>query len=155
MADAADGTKSNWHRQRAEQRAAEAASRPAGGRSTPKATRKSADRWATLNEFVDVIAPAITKTEAVVWLLLFRHAKGGVVETSERAVATALQLKKFSAGRAIRGLVAKGLVWPIHRSATKAVGSKYGLHPHPSKCLGGILGAINGDGRNRAHDVPG
>ena len=151
-----------FHERRAAQRAeeeaerqriaAEASGRPVGGRSPTKASRKSADRWGTLNEFVDVIAPAITKTEAFVWLLLFRHAKGGVVETSERRIATALQIQRTSAGRALRGLVNCGLVWVIYRSTAKGLPSKYGIHPQPSKCLEKAWGRSDG---NRAHDAPG
>ena len=152
MADAPDGRNSNWQRARAAQRAAEAASSPPAARPTRKSTRKSPDRWATLNEFVDVIAPAITKTEAVVWLLLFRHAKGGVVETSERRISTALQIQRTSAGRALRALVTCGLVWVIYRSTAKGAPSKYGIHPQPSKCLEKAWQRADG---NRSHDAPG
>ncbi len=117
-----------------------------------KTTPPIAGRWSTLNEFVDVISPVITKTESLVWVLLFRHARGAVVETSERQIATALQLKKFSAGRALRGLVSAGLIWPIHKSNTKAASSKYGIHPKPSECLARIMDGAKKT--NRSEQAP-
>jgi predicted transcriptional regulator len=115
-------------------------------------TTASSTRWQTLNQFVDVVAPAITKTEVLVWMLLFRHATNGTVETSERRIATALQLTKTSAGRALRGLTAAGLVWPIYRSTTKAASSKYGVHPNPAVCMASSDRKV---ASNRAHDAPG
>lgn len=140
-----------WQRDRAAQLAAKASSRPAAGRSAGRPARKSPDRWATLNEFVDVIAPAITKTESLVWLLLFRNARHGVVETSERTIASALQIQRTSAGRALRGLVECGLVWSIYKSIAKGVPSKYGLHPNPGQCLDRAWQRSD----NRAHHAPG
>lgn len=140
-----------WAEERAAQRAAEAASRPVDARSARKANRKSPDRWATLNEFVDVIAPAITKTESLVWLLLFRHAKGGVAETSQRTIATALQIQRTSAARALAGLVDCGLVWPVYKSSSRGAPSKYGIHPQPAQCLERAWQRAE----NRSHDVAG
>jgi len=118
-------------------------------RETP--TEASKNRWQTLNQFVDLVAPVIAKNEVLVWLLLFRHSRNGTVETSERRIAAALRLTRTSAGRALRGLTAGGFVWPIYRSTSKGACSKYGLHPNPAAC---IARNAERNPRNRAHDAP-
>ncbi len=99
------------------------------------------DRWATLNSFVDLIAPRLTLAERAVWLVMFRHARGGICETSERGIATQAGIDKASAGRAIRRLVELRLVWPMFKSSSKDKFSRYGVHPRPDACLPGVLAA--------------
>jgi hypothetical protein len=74
-----------------------------------KPPRHSGDRWAALNTFVDVIAPRLTLVERAVWLVMFRYARNGVCDTSERAIATQARIDKASrpwpksASHAVRG----------------------------------------------------
>ncbi len=147
--------KGTWEEGRRRMKAEKAPCVPQEAKTKPKGSARTANnvtRWATLNQFVDLVAPVIAKNEVLVWLLLFRHSRNGTVETSERRIASALRLTRTSAGRALRGLTAAGLVWPIYRSTTKAAASKYGLHANPAACIAKHAERI---ARNRAHDAPG
>lgn len=113
---------------------------PAKGDSPRRRDKSRAgDRWATLNAFVDVIAPRLTLAERAVWLVMFRHARDGVVQTSERQLATAARIDKATAGRALRQLVELRLAWPVMKSRSKESTSRYGLHPRPSACLSAVV----------------
>ena len=117
MADTADGTNSNWHRQRAEQRAAEAASRPAGGRSPAKAARKSADRWGTFNGWVDATAGELSRAELLCWLVLFRDVRNGVARTGMTDIARRAKLTRRGVVKAISGLKEKRLIEVVTRGS--------------------------------------
>lgn len=107
--------------------------------NAPAATRRSGDRWAAFNSFMDVIAPRLTLAERAVWLVMFRHARDGVVQTSERQLATAARIDKATAGRALRQLVELGLAWPVMKSRSKECTSRYGIHPRPSTRLSAAI----------------
>ena len=109
------------------------------------------DRWATLNTFVDVIAPRLTLVERAVWLVMFRYARNGICETSERSIATQARIDKASAGKALRRLVELGLAWPVFKSSTKGASSRYGLHPRPASCLPAVMAADDAR-RKQAHE---
>jgi len=97
------------------------------------------DRWQALNQFVDLIAPRLSLAERAVWLVLYRHARDGVVDVSSRGLATAARVNKATASRALRTFEAVGIVWPIWKSTDRSKGSQYGLHPRPSECLAKVL----------------
>ena len=113
--------------------------------------RGQGDRWATLNTFVDVIAPRLTLVERAVWLVMFRYARNGICETSERSIATQARIDKASAGKALRRLVELGLAWPVFKSSTKGASSRYGLHPRPASCLSAVVAADDAR-RKEAHE---
>lgn len=98
------------------------------------AARKG-DRWITFNAFMDVIAPRLRLAERMVWLVMFRHARGGVCETTVRMLATAAGVSRSTAEAALQRLVTSGLVWAIWKSRDKGKASKYGIHAHPDRCL--------------------
>lgn len=108
--------------------------RPAAA-SKPRRRGDHGGRWLTLNQFVDVIAPHLSLAERAVWLVMFRLARGGVCETTERRLAVACRINKKTAGRALRELVQLRLVWPIHLSVSREAASKYGMHPAPADRL--------------------
>jgi hypothetical protein len=70
---------------------------------------------------------------------MFRYARGGVCNTSERAIATQAGIDKATAGKALRSLVALGLVWPVFKSTSKGTSSRYGIHPRPDTCLPAVM----------------
>lgn len=96
-------------------------------------------RWQTLNEFVDVIGPELTLAEREVWHVMFRHARGGVVETTARRLATACRIDKATVVRAHARLEAIGLIRTIWRSTDRSRASKYALNPSPAACLPKLL----------------
>lgn len=111
-------------------------------RSSPKVKAKHHDkggRWQTFNQFVDVISPHLSLAERAVWLVLFRVARNGVCETSERRLAAACRIEKKTAGGALRQLVALRLAWPVYLSTNKEKASKYGLNPVPADRLAEVL----------------
>ncbi len=124
----------------------EASTRPgddsqAAANAEPQPKPRNGDRWASLNSFVDVIAPRLTLPERAVWLVMFRYTRGGICETSERLIATQANIDKATAGRALRQLVRLGLVWPVFKSASKGTPSRYGVHPRPDKRLAAAIEA--------------
>jgi hypothetical protein len=125
------------------------AGQPTASASDKPQPRKG-DRWATLNTFVDVIAPRLTLAERAVWLVMFRYSRSGVCDTSERAIATQAAIDKASAGRALRRLVELRLVWPVFKSNRKGTSSRYGIHPRPAACLPAAIAADDAR-RHAAH----
>lgn len=115
------------------------ADKPATAGEHQQPAARKGDRWATFNAFMDLIAPRLTLAERAVWLVMFRHARNGVVQASERQLSTAANIDKVTAGRALRRLVELRLVWPVFKSTNKGSASRYGLHPHPDSCLAGVM----------------
>lgn len=107
--------------------------------TAPQPQPRKGDRWATFNTFMDLIAPRLTLAERAVWLVMFRHARNGMVQASERQLSTAANIDKVTAGRALRRLVQLRLVWPVFKSTNKGSASRYGLHPQPDSCLAGVM----------------
>lgn len=115
-----------------------------------KASRGSVARWVTFNTFVDVIAPRLSLPERSVWLVMFRHSRSGVCDTSERRLSEQVRIDKATAGRALRLLVGLGLVWPVFKSSSKGEASRYGLQPRPEACLAAVM-AMDERRRNEGH----
>jgi hypothetical protein len=110
------------------------AGQPTASASDKPQPRKG-DRWATLNTFVDVIAPRLTLAERAVWLVMFRHARDGKCETTVRMLANGAAVSRSTAEIALRRLEACGLVSVIWKSKDKARASKYGINGQPHVCL--------------------
>ena len=117
MADAPDGRNSNWQRASAAQRAAEAASRPADARSAQKSTRKSPDRWATFNGWVDATAGELSRAELLCWLVLFRDVRNGVARTGMTDIARRAKLTRRGVVKAISALKEKRLIEVVTRGS--------------------------------------
>jgi hypothetical protein len=115
---------------RARQRCATAAPpRPA-----PAKDKGGGDRWHTYNEFVDHVAPLLSLADRAVWHVMFRHARHGVCETTERQLAEGAGVSCSTVAAALKRLRDAGLVWPIWLSKSKGTGSKWGIHARPRKC---------------------
>lgn len=122
----------------------EASTRPgddsqAAANAEPQPKPRNGDRWATYNAFIDMIAPRLTLAERAVWHVMFRYARNGICETSERSIAIQANIDKATAGRALRQLVRLQLVWPLFKSASKGTPSRYGVHPQPHKRLSATI----------------
>jgi len=129
---------------------------PGGNRPRGRSAgnRPLGERWATYNQFIDVIAPRLTLAERAVWHVMFRHTRGGTCQTSERAIAEQAGIDKATAGRALRQLVRLRLVWAVFKSTSKGSPSLYGMHPQPAKCLPATLAMHDkrcGEARDRRH----
>lgn len=117
-----------------------AADKAATADTAPQPAFRKGGRWITFNTFMDVIAPRLTLAERAVWLVMFRHARGGVCETTVRMLATAAAVSRSTAEAALRRLVASELVWAIWKSPDKSRASKYGIHGSPAACLHRLTG---------------
>jgi DNA-binding transcriptional ArsR family regulator len=116
-----------------------AADRAAAPASTSRRKPPKGDRWQTLNQFVDVIAPRLTLAERAVWLVAFRHARGGIAELTVRTLAKAAGVSRSTAEASLMRLTEAGLVWIVFRSKDRTRGSRFGIHPSPGDCLGKVL----------------
>ena len=96
-------------------------------------------RWQTFNAFMDVIAPRLTLAERTVWIVMFRHARNGTCDISERAIAKQANIDKATAGKALRQLVALRLVWVVFKSTSKEKSSRYGMQPNPADRLAAVI----------------
>lgn len=115
-----------------------AAAKPATTADPHQPATRKGDRWATFNAFMDVIAPRLTLAERAVWLLMFRHARGGTCETSVRMLAAGAAIGRATAERALRQLSEYGLVRAVWKSRDKSRASKYAVHPQPDRCIGNL-----------------
>ena len=116
-----------------------AASPAAQNQKATTPTDGKRQRWQTFNAFMDNIAPRLTLAERTVWVVMFRHARNGTCDTSERAIATQASIDKATAGKALRQLVALELVWVVFKSTHKESLSRYGVHPSPADRLTAVI----------------
>jgi len=82
---------------------------------TQTATKISSDRFETLNRFVDVTMRDLKPAEKVVWFVLFRDVRDGVVTVSQSDIARRSGIRQASVSTAIKGLLARGLVKIIRK----------------------------------------
>jgi hypothetical protein len=74
----------------------------AGRNGKPKQRkRKTADRFAVLNAFIDLTAGELTRSEIMVWLVLYRDTRNGVAKTSQADIARRAGINVRTARRAI------------------------------------------------------
>ena len=75
-----------------------------------KRTAQSGDRFQTLNAFVDVTMRDLTPSERIVWIVLYRDVRNGVVTVSQTDVAARSGLTQSTVCLAIQKLVKRDLV---------------------------------------------
>lgn len=71
---------------------------------------KKIDRWKMFNTFVDETRRRLQHSEASVWTILFRDARGDLASTGYAGMATRGGMSKSTVARAIRQLKEKGLL---------------------------------------------
>lgn len=74
-----------------------------------------------LNSFVDLAAPGLDHVEFRVWMILFRHAWGGIVKVSMSRLADDMGVSRKTVQRAIQRLIKKQIV-TIKRKGGLSVG---------------------------------
>ncbi len=80
------------------------------------------DRFGEINAFVDVTLCSLTRTEACVWLILWRDSRHGLARTSYASLARTTGCRRATVGLALRSLREKGLVEVVRRGG-KAQGA--------------------------------
>lgn len=98
-----------------------------GGKRDPK--RKTADRFAVLNAFVDTTMHGLTKAEIATWLCLYRDTKRGTVRTSQADIARRSGLSVRSVKSAVKSLTAAGLLRVVFRGSLNQGPSRYQVIP--------------------------
>lgn len=87
-------------------------SKPKGRKPSHKATR---DRFAVLNEFVDLSLQGLTKAEIGTWLVLYRDTRNGTAKTSQAYIAKRLGVSSRSVRNAISKLADLGLLFVVYQ----------------------------------------
>ena len=72
--------------------------------------RKTGDRFVEINSFVDITLRSLTRTEACVWLVLWRDSRHGLSRTSYASLARTSGCRRATVGIALRSLREKGLI---------------------------------------------
>jgi len=99
--------------------------KPSGGKA------KTGERFALLNAFVDFTLADLSRSEIVVWLVLYRDTRDGTARTSYDDLARRTGLNRRNVGRALRRLEGRGLVKVVHRGGLRRGASRYGVRGLP------------------------
>jgi hypothetical protein len=106
------------------------APRPAKDASVVRpASKRSGDRFAVINAFIDFEMGRLRMAERSVWLTLWRDTRNGVASTSHSSLAKRAGVDPRSARRAIRSLVRLGLVEIVKAGGLNIGANVYRVHP--------------------------
>lgn len=94
-----------------------------GGGDKPK--RKTGERFAVLNAFVDFTLADLSRAEIVVWLVLYRDTRDGTARTSYDDLARRAGCNRRNVGREVRRLEQRGLLKVVHRGGLGRGVSRY------------------------------
>ena len=81
----------------------------------PKRRQQGGRRFAMLNSFVDCTLATLPRTDALVWLVLFRDAHGDTAKSAQAYIASRAGVCKRTVGAAVKRLAALGLLVVIHQ----------------------------------------
>lgn len=113
---------------------------PAPGTTPARATkakgkpsrRKTADRFAVVNAFLDFTAAGLSRAEALTWLVLWRDTKpNGTAQTSQADLARRIGADRSTVKRAVAALVKAGLLAVVYRGSLRRGPSAYRVRPLP------------------------
>jgi len=104
-------------------------SRAAQGERKAKSRRQPGRRFPMLNTFVDCTLATILRTDALVWLVLFRDARGDTAKSAQAYIARRAGLGKRTVGMAIGRLERAGLLDVLHRGGLNRGLSIYRIRP--------------------------
>lgn len=93
--------------------------------------RKTGDRFAVLNAFVDAGMVGLSKVEALTWLVLYRDTKDGTACTSEGNIAARVGCSKRAVTKAVGRLRRRGLLVQLFRGGINRGPSRYRVLPIP------------------------
>lgn len=95
-------------------------------------TRKAAERFATMNAFVDVTMRNLHRTQALLWFCLWRDTKpNGTARTSQADLARRVGVSDRSIRRAIAALRGRGLLEVTYRGGLGRGPSAYVVRAVP------------------------
>lgn len=94
-------------------------------RERSKQKPQSAQRFETLNAFVDITMRELTPSEKIVWLVMYRDVRDGVVTVSQKDIAVRSGLTQSTVSQAINRLVKRGLVFVVRQGGFRKGLSTY------------------------------
>jgi len=103
-------------------------SRPPTSREKPKLKpnrRKTGNRFAVLNSFVDTAAAKLSRSEILVWMILYRDTRNDISRTSQVDIARRAGTSTRTVCRAINRLRKRGLLIMIYQGGLNRGPSKY------------------------------
>lgn len=95
------------------------------------ARRKTGDRFAVLNAFVDAGMVSLSKVEALTWLVLYRDTRDGTAHTSMDSIAVRIGCKRLAVVRAVARLRRRGLLVQVFKGGINRGPSIYRVWPTP------------------------
>jgi hypothetical protein len=112
----------------------QAADRNGRGQSRAKGTaagRRTGERFAVLNAFVDFTLRELTRAEIAVWFVLYRDTKAadGLARTSQADLARRAGVNLGTAKRAVARLCRRGLLTVVFRGSLRRGPSAYRVRP--------------------------
>jgi len=112
------------------------ASRPADQGHATKAKgkrgrRKTGDRFAVLNGFVDAGMVGLSRVEVMTWLVLYRDTRDGTACTSEESIAGRIGCSKRAVTKAVGRLRHRGLLVQVFKGGINRGPSRYRVLPIP------------------------
>jgi hypothetical protein len=108
-----------------------------GSKAKGKPARKTADRFAVLNAFVDAGMVELSKVETMTWLVLYRDTRGGIACVSESSIATRAGCTVRAVTKALARLRKRGQVTQVFRGGQDRGPSRYRVLsvPKPPKAM--------------------
>ncbi|MGH7192267.1 MAG: hypothetical protein ACREJM_01895 [Candidatus Saccharimonadales bacterium] len=104
-----------------------------GGKSNAK--RKTGDRFAVLNAFIDFTMGELDRGEIAVWLTLFRDTRDGVAQVSQVSIARRAGMGRRGVQKVLAKLVNKGLVKIVLKGRMGKGASRYRIRSIPPERL--------------------
>ena len=93
------------------------------------ARRKTADRFAVLNAFVDAGMVGLSRVEALTWLVLYRDTRDGTACTSEDDIASRIGCSRRAVTTAVGRLRRRGLLVQVFKGGINRGPSRYRVMP--------------------------
>ena len=103
----------------------------ADGKQKTKAKKKTGDRFAVLNAFIDFTLGELDRGEIVVWLILFRDTRDGLAQVSQVSIARRAGMTVRGVQKALGRLIDKGLVKIVRQGRVGKGASSYRIRPLP------------------------
>jgi hypothetical protein len=103
------------------------------GKAKGKAAgRKTGNRFAVVNTFLDFSAGGLSRAAALTWLVLWRDTKpDGTARTSQADLARRIGADPSTVKRAVAALVEAGLLAVVYRGSLRRGPSAYRVRPLP------------------------
>ncbi|TWU33743.1 helix-turn-helix domain-containing protein [Novipirellula artificiosorum] len=98
-------------------------------RTTTKPKRKTADRFAVLNAFVDFTLRGLTRPDVAVWLVLYRDTRDGIAKTSQADIGKRCGMSDRNVRRIIKRLESLGLLIVVQVGGIQKGPSSYRVLP--------------------------